>query len=138
MNRRPSFHTIAIVLVTLLLPLTLLAGAITAAVYKSINPDNVDITASLAYLRETMMAGIAMFTVITVIIVGLIIKIHHHEHKFAQAKLPLALLTATITLIVSLMIVNSYTNSVQDQYLRDNNRATLDEFFDAVEQQKEQ
>mgnify|MGYP007082242626 CR=1 FL=1 len=136
MNQRPSLRTIAIALVCLLVPLTMLAGMLTAAYYKSTNPDGVDVTTSLAYLQQTMTGAIVVFVLITAAIVGLIVTMYRQERNFLQAKLPLALLSAVLVLAGALLITNGYTDPVQDQYLRDTGQPTLDEFFERLEQQE--
>lgn len=138
MDRRPSLRTLAISLTCLLLPLTMLASAVAAAIYKSANPDNIDITTSLAYLRQTMIVAIVVFALLVATIVGLIVKMYRRDRNFAQAKLPLVLLVSTVGIIAILLVVNAYTNSVQEQYLRDHGRPTLDQFFETLEQQKQQ
>ena len=138
MDRRPSLRTIAITLTCLLLPLTALAAALAAAVYKSSNPDDIDITTSLAYLRQTMVVAIAVFGLVTAAVVALVVVMYRRDHNFSQAKLPLVLLVATVGMVGALLLTNAYTNSVQDQYLRDHGRPTLDEFFDQLERQKQQ
>lgn len=136
MDRRPSLRTMALTLSCLLVPLTILAGVLTSAFYATNNPDNIDITASLAYLRQTMVVSIAVFTLIAAAVVWLIVKMYRNDRNFVQAKLPLVLLAAAIGLMGVVLVVNVYTNSVKDQYLKDHGRPTLDQFFDAVEQQK--
>ena len=137
MNRRPTLRTITITLTCLLLPLTMLAGVLAGAVYKSTNPDGIDITTSLAYLRQTMTVAILVFAVITAVIVSLLIAMYRQDRNFNQAKLPLVLLAGIIASIIALLLTNAYTNSVQDQYLKDYGRPTLDQFFDALEKQKQ-
>ena len=138
MDRRPNLRTITVTLVCLLLPLTLLASTFAAAFYKANNPDNIDITASLAYLRQTMVIAVVVFAVITAAIVGLIIKMYRTDGNFAQARLPMVLLITIVGVMGVVLLVNGYTDSVQDQYLRDRGRPTLDEFFDTLEKQKQE
>ncbi len=137
MTRRPSLRTASLTLVCLLVPLTMLAGMLAAAFYKSANPDSIDITTDLAYLRQTMTVAILVFAAITATVAGLIVAMYRRDRNFAQAKLPLLLLVGVIVVIVGTLITNAYTNSVQDQYLRDHGRPTLNEFFDALQKQKQ-
>ena len=132
---RPSLRTISTILSALLLPLTMLVSAATGAYYKNNNPDNVDITQGLAYLQQTLVAGVGCFVIILLIIVGLIVMMYRQDKNFINAKLPLVLLSAVVVIIVGTLLVNNYTNQVQDQYLRDNNRPTLKQYFDQVEKQ---
>ena len=61
------------------------------------------------------------------------------KDKFAvfHANQGLLLLIATVVVLAGVLLTDAYTDSVQDQYLRDHNRPTLDEYFDALEQQKQ-
>lgn len=137
MNRRPSLRTITLTLVCLLVPLTMLAGALAAAVYKSTNPDNIDITTSLAYLRQTMTIAIIVFALLTATIAGLIVTMYRRDHNFSQAKLPLILLITVVGTLAVVLVTNAYTDSVQNQYLRDHGRPTLNQFFESLEKQKQ-
>ena len=137
MNRRPSLRTVTLTLVCLLVPLTMLAGTVATAIYKSSNPDNIDITNSLAYLRQTMTIAIVAFALLTATIAGLIVAMYRRDHNFSQAKLPLVLLIAVVGTLAAVLITNAYTDSVQNQYLIDHGRPTLDQFFESLEKQKQ-
>lgn len=133
---RPNLRTITTALVALLVPTTMLVSASVAAYFKSNNPDNVDITQGLAYLQQSMIAAIITFTILVAIIVTLIVKMYKNDGNFSNAKLPLTMLIATSILLGGFGLVNAYTNKVQDQYLIDNGRPTLNQFFDKVEENK--
>ena len=81
--------------------------------------------------------AIAVRHVLVAAIVGLIVAMYRSDRNFSQAKLPLVLLIATVVVLAGVLLTDAYTDSVQDQYLRDHNRPTLDEYFDALEQQKQ-
>lgn len=130
--KRPNIRTATTSLVALILPITLLAGAITAACYKSTNPDNVDITQGLAYLGQTMTISIITFAVLVILAVIGIVKMYRTDGNMSNAKLPLTLLVAMIVLLGGYALVSSYTNNVQDQYLIDHGRPTLQQFFDKI------
>ena len=136
MSSRPNLRTISVALSALLLPLSILAGVLTAAYYKSSNPDNVDITNGLAYLRQTMFAAIAVGVIIGIIIIVMIIKMYRRDGNFIDAKLPLVLLVAIAVIVGSIAIVSNYTSSVEDQYRIDRGQPTLQQFFDKLEQNK--
>ena len=137
MNRRPSMRTVTLTLVCLLVPLTMLVGTVATAIYKSSNPDNIDITSSLAYLRQMMTIAIVAFALLTATIAGLIVAMYRRDHNFSQAKLPLVLLIAVVGTLAAVLITNAYTDSVQNQYLIDHGRPTLDQFFESLEKQKQ-
>lgn len=133
---RPSTRTVTIALVTLLLPVTLLVGSIGAAYYKASNPDNVDITQDLAYLSQTMVISITTFVVLAVASVVGMYKLYRADGNMSSAKLPLTLLVATVVLIGAYALVGSYIGKVQDQYLIDHGRPTLQQFFDKLDKEK--
>ena len=111
-GRQPSLRTIAVTLTCLLLLLTILAGVLAGAIYKSTNPDNVDITTSLAYLRQTMTIAIITFGVLAGTVAGIVIAMYRRDRNFAQAKPPLVFLISTIAVIIALLLANAYTNSL--------------------------
>ncbi len=127
---RPNLRTRTTALSALIVPITLLVSTVTGAYYKSSNPQNIDITQGLAYLQQTMTAAVITFSLIALFIVIGIVKMYRRDRNFSDAKLPLVLFSATIVLLIATGITNAYTNSVQDQYLRDQGRPTLQEFFD--------
>jgi hypothetical protein len=53
-----------VVLASIATPITLLVSGLVAWLYKSNNPDNVDITAGLAYLRPILISTFATFGVL--------------------------------------------------------------------------
>lgn len=124
MNGRPSLRTITLALVALLVPLTMLIGYVAAAYYKSANPNGIDITTSLAYLRQVMVVTIIGFSLLTLTSVGLIVTMYRQDGNFVNAKLPLVLLIAVVALLGTGMAINSYTDSVVEQYRRDHGQMT--------------
>ncbi len=134
--RRPSLKTVTISLIALILPVTLLISGVTTAYFKSVNPDNVDITQSLAYLRQSLFAAVLTFVVIAGVVIYGIVKMYRRDRSFVEAKLPLVLLAVVFVLMGGAAIANAYTNKVQDQYLIDNGRPTLQQYFDKLEERK--
>lgn len=133
---RPNLRTITTSLVALALPVAILASAATAAYYKNTNPDNVDITQGLAYLQQSMMAGVIAFALFVALSVVGIVMMYRSERNFINAKLPLVLLVTVLVLVAGIVMLNAYTNQVQDQYLIDNGRPTMKQFFDQLEKQE--
>jgi len=116
----------------------MITGAATSAFYKSNNPDNVDITNSLAYLQQSLIASFGVGVLITALIIWLIIRMYKRDGNFAEAKLPLTLLIVIVVAIITLGLVSNYTSSVEDQYRIDNGQPTIDEFFNKLDQQNQQ
>lgn len=133
--KRPSLRTITISVVALALPATLLVSGVVTAYFKSTNPSNVDITQGLAYLQQGLLAAILTFGLFTLASVFGIVKMYRRDKNFAEAKLPLVLLCMVIVLMSGVAVANAYTNKVQDQYLIDNGRPTLQQFFDQLNKQ---
>lgn len=134
--KRPNLRTMTISLVALAFPVALLVSGLVAAYFKSTNPDKVDITQGLAYLGQSLTAGVVTFALLALFAVVGITKIYRRDHNFGEAKLPLILLLSVLVLIVAAAMTNAYTNKVQDQYLIDNGRPTLQQYFDTLDKQK--
>ena len=113
---RPSLRTIAVTLIALALPLTLLVSQLVTAYLKSNNPDNVDITQGLAYLRPILIAGWVTFGVIMASVAGLIVAMYRRDGNFIEAKLPLILSVLLVIILGGWMAVNSYTDQVEEDY----------------------
>ena len=132
---RPNLRTLTTSLVTLMMPVTLLVSMTTTAYYKSTNPDNVDITQGLAYLQQSMTAAIITFVLFVVAIIAGIVVMYRRDRNFSNAKLPLVLLVSTCAVLAAAGLLNGYVSQVQDQYLIDNGRPTMQQFFDKLEEQ---
>ena len=130
--KRPNTRTVTTALVALILPITLLVGALSTAYYKSTNPDKIDITQGLAYLGQTMTIVIVTFVILALLVIVGIAKMYRTDGNLSNAKLPLMLLIAIIVLLGGYMLTISYTSKVQDQYLIDNGKPTLQQFFDKM------
>ena len=137
MNRRPNLRTLAISIAALMLPLTILASSLVGAYLKSNNPDSVDISQGLAYLQQTLVAGVVVFALCTVAVVAMVSALYRQDRNFSNAKLPLALLTTIVVIAFGILLTNAFTNQVRDNYLIKNNRPTESQFFEALEKQKQ-
>ena len=134
---RPNLRTSTTALVALAVPVTLLVGLVTAAIFKSVNPDNVDVTQGLAYLEYTMIAiGLTFALFLLASVIG-IVQMYRQDRNFSNAKFPLTMLVAICLIMVGVLGANAYTSKVQDDYLIKNGRPTLDQFFNALEDQKQ-
>lgn len=133
--RRPNLRTFTTAAVALTLPTTILAGVLTAAYFKSSNPDNVDISQSLAYLQQTLIVSAVVFILFVVSIAVGIVRMYKRDQNFVEAKLPLILLIVISIFLLITLFANAYTNQVQDNYLIDNGRPTLKQYFDELEKQ---
>ena len=135
-SRGKSLKNVATLLTAALIPIIILVSQTVGAIYKTNNPDNVDITNGLAYIQQTLIAGIGVGIVIALIIVWLLIRIYRRDKNFSEAKLPMLLLVFVGACVVAIAAISNYTSSVENQYLKDHDRPTLSEFFDKLEEQK--
>lgn len=133
-----NYQTITLWGVALLVPLTLLVSQITEFIFKSTNPDNIDITTSLAYLGQGVTAGIVTFCAVLAVIVTAVVLDKRATGTWQGARQPIMLFTAIVILVAGVMLFNKLTNNAQDDYLRAHNRPTLDEFFDALKKNEQQ
>lgn len=133
---RPSLRTMTISLVALILPITLLASGITTAYFKSTNPNDIDITQNLAYLRQSLFVAVVTFALIAGASIFGIVKMYRRDRSFVEAKLPMVLLFVVFVLMGGAAIANAYTNKVQNQYMNDNKRPTLQQYFNKLKEQK--
>lgn len=130
--RRPNLRTCTTAWVALMVPTTIVVATATAAYFKGTNPDNVDITQGLAYLEQTIIAGVITIGIFIAVSAWAIVRMYRRDHDFSNAKLPLVLLIATIVLMFGASVINSYTNQVQNKYLTDHGRPTLQQFFEQM------
>lgn len=137
MTKRPNLRTVSVSIVALLLPVTILVSTLTGAYYKANNPANVDVTQGLAYLQQTLIAAVIVFSLLTAIVVGLISLLYRQDRNFTNAKLPLVLLISVLVVVAGILVGNAFTNQVQDNYLIENNRPTQSQFFDELKKQED-
>jgi len=129
-------HTKAIICASIFFPAAFLASAATGLYFKSTNPSNIDVTQGLAYLGHMLIAGALVSVVL--IVATIVFALAARKENPRSSKLPLSILGANLLIIVMLLFVNAQTNKVQNRYLTDHGRPTLDQFFEAAKQQKQQ
>lgn len=125
-------RNLAIISSIVVFPVTILTSLLISLYFKSTNPDNIDITQSLAYLSQSLVPAIVIMTLL--LISSLILSIVEYKQEgSAKAKLPLALLTINIISIALIAIVNWQIGRVQDQYLKDQGRPTIQQYLDSLD-----
>ncbi|HMS92281.1 MAG TPA: hypothetical protein PJ993_02440 [Candidatus Saccharibacteria bacterium] len=125
-------RNIAIISSLLVFPVTILTSLLISLYFKSTNPDNIDITQSLAYLSQSLVPAIIVMMMLLIIIMILCVLIYRQEGP-ASTKLPLALLIINIISIALIAIVNWQIGRVQDQYLKDQGRPTIQQYLDSLD-----
>ena len=119
----------AIFCAALALPLSLLVSGTIAWYLKTNNPDNVDITAGLAYLRPILVSAFATFTI--VMLVGLVSALRGRKHDASPelSYIALALVIALTALSLAAGVANKGASDAQDRYRDQKTQG----FFDKIE-----
>ena len=118
----------SLVLVSLTLPVTLCISGFVAWQLKETNPDNVDITASLAYLKQIL--GAALITFGAFWIAGLILALVGLKKDSSKDFSKLALITLVLVTVFSVTagIANNKASDAEEAHRAQKTR----EFFDAL------
>ncbi len=99
----------------LALPVALMAGNLTSLILKTNNPDNVDITANLAYLRPTLIVSFTIFGVLCVIsLVFAIISMRKGDKSLS--KFSLVVLVAVLLVSLAAGLLQKQTDAIERDY----------------------
>lgn len=128
-------RTIAIITSVAIFPATILTALLAGLYYKSSNPNNIDITQSLAYLSQSLVPAIIIFVSI-LLITAILIFLVYRQDGYKSAKLPLLLLAINVSSVMLILALNWQINNVQDQYLIDHNRPTFQQYLENLDRQK--
>ena len=111
-----KFGKVSIITAGLVLPLTLLISAVVAWYLKFNNPDNVDITAALAYLRPTLLTAITCFTAFWLLslISGIVGLKKDHSDEYSKIGLILLILITVVSLCAG--ITTKKTSDAESSY----------------------
>lgn len=95
-----KFGKVSIITAGLVLPLTLFISGLVAWYLKSNNPDNVDITAALAYLRPVLLTAIGTFSLFWLVslLSGLIGLKNDRSNEYSKIGLILLALVTVVSL----------------------------------------
>ena len=128
-----KFGKTSVVIASLILPVTLLLSSMVAWHFKETNPNNVDITAGLAYLKQILGTTLIVFAVLWVTsLVSALIGLKKDASK-ELSKLGLVVLALVTILSVGSGIANNKAGDAEEAY-RDQ-KAT--EFFQKLEENKQ-
>lgn len=113
MNR---FSKLSIISSSLALPLALLSGTVVAWYLKGNNPDHVDITAGLAYLRPILVTGFTFFIVLGLL--SLLFALIGLKKQENRGLIRLALVLALAVIVTSSLTAALQTriSSIEDSY----------------------
>lgn len=125
-------RNLAIISSLLVFPIAILTSLLISLYFKTTNPDNIDITQSLAYLSQSLVPAIVVMTLLIISGLVLCILVYRQEGP-AETNLPLILLIINIVSIFIIVMVNWQIGRVQDQYLKDHDRPTLQQYLDSLD-----
>lgn len=108
-------RTISLILAAGVFALPFAIGRIAELLYKSINPDNVDITHGLAYLRPLLIIGAIAFVIMLALTVSVIVRLRKREG--AAAVRPAWIVIATqVILVLLIWAVSGAIEAVESSY----------------------
>lgn len=125
-------RNLAIISSIVVFPFTILTSLLISLYFKSTNPDNIDITQSLAYLSQSLIPALVVMSILLISSLILCFMVYRQE-GYQRTKLPLALLIINILSIALIAIVNWQIGRVQDQYLKDQGRPTIQQYLDSLD-----
>lgn len=106
----------AIACAALAVPVTVLLGSAVAWYYKTRNPDDVDITAGLAYLRQILLTTFGAFLVMAVLTIVLAVFGLRRDDDPALARLALVLLAAVTACGLLAGVASSRAGDAEHRY----------------------
>lgn len=121
----------SIILASLALPLTVLISGTIAWVLKSTNPDNVDVTAGLAYLRPILLSALITFAITMLAAFMFAIRGKRLDKSPELGTLGLLLVVVLTLLSIAAGIANKGAGDAEDAYREEKARV----FFEALEKQ---
>lgn len=123
-----KYGKISVITAGLVLPLALLAGNLVTWYYKSGNPDNVDITAGLAYLRPILVTSFVVYGLVWLIslVTGILALKREQTSELGRTGLMLLALVTVISLCTA--ITAGKVSDAEEAYRTQQSA----EFFDAL------
>lgn len=109
-------HTWAVVLSSLVIPLPLIVGALVEAILDSTNPEKVDVTQDLAYLRELLGSSFGSLGILLVSIVALLVTLYLRERTLNALALPLVILAVQVVVGIALLILTGVVDGIENSY----------------------
>lgn len=119
-----QYGRMALVTAALVIPVTVSAGNLLTWSLKTRNPDDVDITAGLAYLRPILLTSFGAFVALAVLCVVLAVLGMRRDDDPALARLSLALLATVTVLGLVAGLAASRAGDAEDRYRTQNPAAT--------------
>ena len=120
-----KYGNISFALVTLAFPVSLFVGKILEWSFKARNPDGVDITAGLAYLRPLLLSSFSVFAVIAAAAVAYALLGIKRDSDSSTAKNALIILVVSVILFGGAAFADRKISQTEDRYREDH----LNSFF---------
>lgn len=111
-----KFGKISVVIASLALPVTLLISGFVAWQLKEANPDSVDITASLAYLKQILGTTLVVFAVLWVMSLASALIGLKKDGSKEFSKLGILILVLVTVLSIGAGIANNKAGDAEDAY----------------------
>lgn len=125
---KEKFTKSAHVFIALALPIAFLAGTLTSLFLKTNNPDHIDITADLAYLRPALYAGYA--TLVIILLLGFIaslLNLNSDRKRYAKATLITMLIV--ILCVVGSALAQKRVEQVEKNYSKQHVQDLFKQFY---------
>ena len=123
------------IFVALAVPLAFLVGTLTSLVFKTTNPDHVDITADLAYLKPSLYAGYG--TLLVLLSLGLIASLLSFKSGAQKyAKTTLITLLIIVVCVAGSALAQKRTDQVEATYSKQQVQSLFKQMFLKVPAQK--
>lgn len=123
---KQKFGTLALVTGALMVPVSILASALTEYYLKQGNSSNVDITAGLAYLRPILVVGGGVAAALGIATIVLAVIGFKKDESSRLAKLALVLLLVITLFSLSAGMLKKQTDKLEDAYTK----KSLNSFFE--------
>lgn len=127
-----KFGKVSVVSASMALPVSFVVSNVISWYLKSNNPDNVDITQGLAYLRPILVSGFVLFGVLIAIgFVAGVMALKKDQDR-ALGRLGLALAVSVLVLSSVAAVAANRTDAAIDTYRTQKEQ----QFFDAIKKQE--
>lgn len=114
MRMKQKFGSLAILSTALLVPLAIFAGSSVEYILKRTNPDHVDITLGLAYLRPMLASGIGVAVALTICSITLALMGLKKDENRRLAKFSLILLSVILLSAVASGVLKHQSDTLEN------------------------
>jgi hypothetical protein len=120
----------SIIFASLATPATLLVSGVVSWLYKSSNPDNVDITAGLAYLRPILLSSFVTFGVFMLVALSFALKGKKRDQSPELSYLGLSLVVVLTLVSIAGAVAYSGAGDAEEAY----RQQQAERFFENLQQ----